>query len=401
MGSENGIACIRQLGEAVEARWQAVDHDPRQISDIAVAAMAEARLPERLSPDEVVRWALSGVTVPQQRDLPAKFGQPPVTLFRSRRFYIEALFWIDGTTTIHEHAFSGAFQVLAGSSIETRYRFEAERRFDGHFVLGALSVASSAYLRAGDVRPIHSGRGGLIHALFHLERPSVTIVVRTYRDADAGPQLNYHRPGIGYDPFLVDETRDRAAQVIAMLRNTEHPQLEAIVGDAIARADLPTAYKFLGECATIPDRALVDRLLGRVRDPAAAEQFRAAHQEGRRIAFLQSRRALVKPPELRFFLGVLLNAHQRAAVLQLVRARVPDGDPARQVARWVRELSNINMKLQVAGAPWQPNLLGIPEMTDDLEQALAATLTGAAPPPNAADFIRHLQDLPALRSLFA
>jgi hypothetical protein len=35
---------------------------------------------------------------------------------------IEALFWVDGTTSIHQHSFSGAFQVLAGKSIHSRYR---------------------------------------------------------------------------------------------------------------------------------------------------------------------------------------------------------------------------------------------------------------------------------------
>src|SRR5450432_3304985 len=182
-----GLESVDRLGIEVERRWQATDYDPRHFSDVAVAALAEAGLTEKLSPDDVVDWALSALTLPRQETLPATFGQPPVTLFRSRRFYIEALFWIDGSTSIHQHAFSGAFQVLEGSSIETRYAFETERVFDGHLVLGKLRTASTAMLRRGDIRPIASGPRGLIHALFHLERPSVTVVVRTFRDADAGP----------------------------------------------------------------------------------------------------------------------------------------------------------------------------------------------------------------------
>ena len=181
---------VDQVGFEIERLWQTTDYDPGQFSDLAVKALIDADLPHRTRPDDVIDWVFGASALPRQQNLPATFGQPPVTLFRSRRFYIEALFWVDGTTSIHQHAFSGAFQVLEGSSIETQYTFEPTRRVSEHFVLGALHVKSTSFLRTGDVRPIRQGRRQLIHSLFHLERPSVTIVVRTFRDGDSGPQLN-------------------------------------------------------------------------------------------------------------------------------------------------------------------------------------------------------------------
>jgi hypothetical protein len=45
-------------------------------------------------------------------------------VYAGRRFYVEVVFWAEGTTAIHQHSFSGAFQVLVGSSIHTLYGFE-------------------------------------------------------------------------------------------------------------------------------------------------------------------------------------------------------------------------------------------------------------------------------------
>ena len=397
-----GIEAVDAMGAEIERRWLTVDYEPRHFSDICSSALAAAGLPDRIDPDAIVSWALEAPTLPRQETLPATFGQPPVTLFRSRRFYVEALFWIDGSTTIHQHSFSGAFQVLDGSSIETRYSFEPERQFDGHFVLGTLRATRTSLLRKGDIRPIVSGQGQLIHSLFHLDRPSVTIVARTFRDASAGPQFRYAWPGIGENPSFAEETLDRAIELVTMLRQIDHPELEEKVGALVARSDLHGAYRLLNECFPHLDRALFERLLSRLRDPAAVEVFRASFEETRRIRLLLSRRNVVKEPELRFFLGVLLNVHERRDALELVRARVPDRAPSAQVASWVRQLSTLNLKLRAAGAVWEPNMLGLPEITGELERALAEELEGRAAPPGseAEQFLTRLRAMPALSALF-
>jgi len=399
-----GLAVIDELGAGLEERWRAANYDTRQFPDMACEALAQAKLHGQLTSDQLIEWGLTALALPAQRDPEAKFGQPPLTLFRAPRFHVDALHWTDGSTTIHQHSFSGAFEVLAGSSIETRYVFDPERSFDGHFVMGRLRVITTALHAVGDVTPIRSGPGGLIHALFHLDRPSVSIVVRTYLDDDAGPQFNFARPGIGTDPFFIEGNRDRALQLVGLIRNVDHPSLERWVGDLVARSDLHTAYRTLEACINLPDRSLFDRLIDRVRDPDARDRFRAAFEEKRRIAFLLGRRALVKDAELRFLLGVLLNATCRADALTIVGARSTRIEPTRQVAAWLRQLSAVTAKLQAGGVPWQPNLLGLPEFDDELERVLAGVLEGkafAADDGRVGAFIAHLRALPALASLFA
>lgn len=59
--------------------------------------------------------------------------------------------------------------------------------------MGRTNFLNSELLRRGDVRTIHSG-GRLIHALFHLDRPSVSLVVRTFNLDKGQPQYYYSRP---------------------------------------------------------------------------------------------------------------------------------------------------------------------------------------------------------------
>jgi hypothetical protein len=396
------IEPVEALGFSIEESWRAADYDPQRFPEIAARALGDAALPGGLTSDDIVAWALRPGPLPRQQDLRADFGQPPLTLFHGRRFYLDALHWIDGSTSIHQHSFSGAFQVLAGSSIETQYAFEPERGFDGRFVVGKLAVINTRLHRAGDVTPIRSGPTGLIHALFHLDRPSVTIVVRTPKDPGADPQLNFTRTGIGNDPFFTEPAFDRTIQIVRFLCNVAHPRLESIVGDLVARSDMHTAYRVLEACLAVDDRALLERLCDRVRDQDLSELFRRTFDESRRSRFLYSRRALVRDPELRFFLGVLLNAPRRQEALALVAAWAPDRDPARQTAAWVRQLSTVTVKLQAANVPWQPNLLGLPAFTDELEGALAKELAEAAGGrQQAQSLLATLRGVPALACLFA
>ena len=392
---------IEEVGAKVEEAWRDIDYEPKAFPELAVAALSEARLSEKLTPDDIVDWVFTGQELPHQADPTGMFGQPPVTVYRGRRFYIDTLFWVDGTTAVHQHAFSGAFCVLAGSSIETRFHFDLGRDIDGLFQIGKLQVVSTALLRPGDVRPIASGPR-LIHSLFHLERPSSTVVIRTYRDAAAGPQFDYSRPGIGHDPFFQDPTLDRTLHLVKMLRTVEHPRFEQLVGDLVARSDLHTAYRILRDCLSLQDRELVDRLVRRLRDVDLAESVRQSFEQTRRLSFLHSRRGLVKDPELRFFLGVLLNAQRRTDVMDLVLAREPNVVPGRTIAGWLRRLSNITAKLQAGGAAWEPNLLGLPTFTDQLEADLEAVLDGrpVGVGEQTATFIDRLHMLPALSSLW-
>jgi hypothetical protein len=368
------IGLIDELGRDIERAWQRVNLERAAFAELCAEKLEAARLHERVVPEEIVRTAFHD-PLPQQSDPMARFGQPPVTLFRSRRFYIDALFWVDGTTAIHDHGFSGAFQVLSGQSIETNYSFEPLRDVDGHLGFGELRADRSALRGEGDVRAIPAGPG-YIHALFHLARPSVSLVVRTFRDPAESTQREYSPGGVGYDSFLDDPVRDRMVQIVQMLRKIEHPAFEQIVGDLISTVDLNTGFAIIRSCSGIPDGPLIERLIERIRDPEGARRISVWLAYRKHIDFVVGKRASIREPSLRFMLAILLNVRRRADALNLIAAYVPGCDPGRQLAAWLCELSKTTIKLSVRGVPFEPNVFGLPTFAPGCEQAAADLFSG-------------------------
>src|SRR5262245_23314034 len=169
---------FNQLGERIEDLWRATNYNEERLPEIAADALKRAALPEKLSAWDVVAWSLKQNELPPQRDLPAKFGDPPITLYVAPRFHIDVYFWFEGTTAIHQHGFCGAFQVLLGSSIHSWYQFEQREVINTFTEFGEMRLKVCELLEVGDVQEIWAGRQ-YIHSLFHLDQPSATIVVRT------------------------------------------------------------------------------------------------------------------------------------------------------------------------------------------------------------------------------
>ena len=95
--------------------------------------------------------------LPIQATFGSDFGQPPVTVFWHPRFFIDVLVWNSGTTSIHDHAFSGAFALLQGTSLHTQYEFRESENLGPHFKLGALQLGAVELLQLGSSRQIHAG----------------------------------------------------------------------------------------------------------------------------------------------------------------------------------------------------------------------------------------------------
>src|SRR5205814_7981727 len=130
---------FQELGAQVEALWRAENYNEKVFPEIAAHALVEADLPARVDPWEIIRWVHTAESLPQQYDVEGRFGNPPITLFAGPRFYIDVYYWLDGTTSIHQHSFTGAFQVLLGSSIHSRYSFREDKIINEHFSAGELT----------------------------------------------------------------------------------------------------------------------------------------------------------------------------------------------------------------------------------------------------------------------
>ena len=174
----------------------------------------------------------------------SEFGEPEIVAYSHPRFYIQLLFWMDGTTAIHQHEFSGAFHVMHGSSIHAHYEFENATSITPYLRVGNLRMKKMELLQTGRTVPIVSGQRD-IHSLFHLDSPSVTVVVRTQHDPGTGPQFNYIPPHVAIDPHFSDKLTMRRKQLLDVLEQAEESGYADVVMEMIADLDFERGFSVL------------------------------------------------------------------------------------------------------------------------------------------------------------
>lgn len=341
------IDYVQRLGDRVTDAWRAHDYDLDRLPELALEALREDPPHRHVDVTAILRWLATTTQLPPQPSLASRFGEAGVELYigGDNRLLIQALFWIDGTTSIHEHAFAGAFAVLAGSSVHSEFRFAVEDRLGPGVRIGELEHRHSELLERGDVRAI---RPALVHSLFHLERPSVTIVVRSIGAPGHTQQLDYRRPHVAIDRALIAPAVRRRIAALQMLAQLDAAEHDRVLQEMLACACASEAYVLLD--AAIDDRLLraprsehhawLDRQLAvaRARHPRLDDRIAAVFHERLRESQIIALRERVHDAELRFFLALLLNVPRRDLVLRLIERRHPGADPRDTVVRLVRAL---------------------------------------------------------------
>ena len=237
--------------------------------------------------------------------------------YNHSRFYIQLLFWLDGTTDIHQHEFSGAFHVMAGSSIHAHYEFENAQSVTPHLRVGDLRMKQIELLETGRTVPIVSGQH-CIHSLFHLDTPSITVAsVRTQHDPGTGPQFNYLPPHIALDPIFSDTLTMRRKQLLDVLEQIRDPTYPQLVSEMIADLDFERGFYVLQHCmGHLKEIDEWERVLEafRTKHGKLAAGVSATLEESVRRDIIKDLRRAVTEPEHRFFLAVLMNAPTCASI---------------------------------------------------------------------------------------
>ena len=364
---------IRLLGDAVEKSWREENYCEDAFPNIASSLLREADLPSKISAWDTFVWTLGQTELPRQMDVHSNFGSPAITLYTAPRFYIDIYFWFQGTTTIHQHRFCGAFQVLLGSSLHSWYEFQRHTAINAFMEIGEMSLKECGLLNVGDVQEIRPGRQ-YIHSLFHLDHPSATVVVRTGESPLHLPQFNYEKPSLAIDPFFELDTVTKKLQAVEALIRAERPGADKIIGDLLDNADLQTAYYILLQVRKTASLGNLEKIFninneGRTfRD--LFERVRARHGSNadtlarvfEHREFLQEiliRRSYITDPEQRFFFALLLNVDGKERILELIADRFPGTDPVEKILDWVFDLS----QTRLAGAAGQ-NALGLAEFDE-------------------------------------
>jgi hypothetical protein len=349
------IKAFEYLGDNVAEKWVRGGSREEDFGEIATNGLAESGILTSIAPEEIVAWVMKSEHVLDQKV--SDFGQPPVRVYTGDGFYIEALFWIDGTTSIHEHAFTGAFGVLSGSSVQSTYTFTPERVVSERLIIGRTRFIASELLNRGSIRPIHSG-DSLIHSLFHLDRPSVSIVVRSSAKVrNARPQYFYFRPYLALYDFDLPSVWVIQTRMLESLTRTDAPSFWKAAREISSHCDPFMLFRTISIgfrrkkedqdnwellLSTIPrqTRWLLDYIL-----PCVEENERSG-----RISSLRSK---IHDPMHRFFLALLLNVPTREELLRLISERFPSRDPRSLILSWLTEL----FKEQRAGVQLNSEML--------------------------------------------
>jgi hypothetical protein len=333
---------FEKLGRTVLERWREQNFSLEVFPELTRTAIEEVPPSENVDIEELIHEFLSNDDQPFQSE--SSFGQPELIAFNDTRFYIQILFWLEGTTEIHQHEFSGAFHVMQGSSVHSEFDFVGARSVTPHIRTGDLRVKQIELLETGRTVPITSGRD-CIHSLFHLDTPSITVVIRTHHDPGTGPQYNYLPPHIAINPLHADSLTARRKQLLDVLETIDDPDYGTHVNEMMGRLDFERGFTIL--------RHAMPRLKELNEWDEVLATFQNKHGELalgvpdtlaeclRRETISQMRHFIINP-EHRFFLALLINVQNRADILALVARRFPGSSPIDTILGWAEELVEPN-----------------------------------------------------------
>jgi hypothetical protein len=236
-----------------------------------------------------------------------------------------------------------------------------------------MNLKTVELLKIGKVREIRAGRD-YIHGLFHLDQPSATIVVRTYRSPLHLPQYSYHKPFLAIDPFFEEPNTIKKLQSINALIRTKHPETQQLISKLLETSDFQTTFKILSTVRGFLQKNKVDEVfnldtsqnqfkalleVAKKRHGKLAEVFAEVFAYQEKIDEILKLRSYVTEPEHRFFMALLMNVEGNERILSLIKERFPDAEPIDKILDWTYDLAQMRvMGLKI------PNALGIADFGD-------------------------------------
>lgn len=281
-GTDDGFeACIAGIGNEMSAalRGPAREDDPRFL-DLSAEVLSKYQPWKHF--DGVARlrrFALGELGKSTQAE--THFSDHQQIIYSGDGFYIEALFWTVTVTSVHQHAFGGAFCVLDGAVMHTTYAYEVRKVINDSFKLGHLSQKFCERISTGDVRQILPG-DQFIHDTHHIPGVSVTLVLRTNHPSNYMPQWDYQYPSVAISRRQQPIETIKAIEALTALQRADRKALAETFFSLAERDDPCLLYWIVRSHAWAGlDPDVQTNFLARVRDhDFGADILRAAaHRE--------------------------------------------------------------------------------------------------------------------------
>ncbi len=180
----NSAAWLNNLIDWCQKFEKIVEENPSlQLSQLAYQELSKIDWSLGFNHQEFIERLFSLPQFPKQVHVKSQFGEPPFTIYYSEKnnFYVEIYFWDKLHTSIHDHGFQGAYQVISGQSIQSEYEFIEEVKKNKDSSIGILNPKELTLLNAGDTREIILGNK-FIHRVLHLEKKTASLIVRSAKN---------------------------------------------------------------------------------------------------------------------------------------------------------------------------------------------------------------------------
>lgn len=335
------ISLFQNLGTQVDQEYRNASYDELRLPEIAANALKSFN-PNFEWSGELFMQLLNDSTAPQNPFDP--FSDLPIILYHSASIKVEILVWTKGTTSIHQHGFGGAFKVLQGSSVHCCYAFNEQSRINSHFIQGELCSTTVEYLKTNSVVEIHSGRQGLIHRLFHLESPSISLLIRDHAQQWQLPQYKYFTFGVALDNFFYEA--DDSLQIFSRLYRTLGMLDQNVANDClkcqISQFDFPRIFAWFSTNSGIFQNTSVSSDLVKEVEKSHGSMSNLVIQLAESFleenAIVKSRNHMASP-DMRLFLGLLLNVQNKSELFALISKIYPGKDSKEICQRWLMKLA--------------------------------------------------------------
>jgi hypothetical protein len=336
MGARMLIELARQLGNEVDERWARKGYALDAFASVAADTIERLSPHDRFDLAEFANWLAQTEDLPEQLDPRSRFGDPPITVWRTSRFVVDLYFWTTPETDLHDHGFTGAFTNLLGESLHCVYRAGLVEEPEPGVMVTDLELQAVQLLVKGSIRPILGGRR-FIHRVTHLSRPTVTLTVRTIDTGSTFRQYSYLYPSIGIEVSDRSDEQDQLSRkrrrFLSFLATIGHLGLESYVKQLVDRSDTRDALKYIAKLNKDADLqplehfGLLNRLLEQLeaRYGAWIDKFGSAleHQikEGR-VNWQP-----IHDVDQRFLAAVLLALPSRREVIETIKRYRDPTDP--------------------------------------------------------------------------
>jgi hypothetical protein len=260
---------------------------------------------------------------------------------RNADFRIDLLYWIENTAATHDHITCGAFAAIHGDRLHGQYTFAGQQQLGPWIETGQLTKVELEVMCEGDARPL---RPDLIHDVFWLSKPSVTLVVRCadHPGAASRKPRSFWAPGLALVPKAHHETSivSRRAEGLALMRMANESLYEQALRRILEGPDPSLAYYAFTAAAVSTPTVLDEALDGLTRPSSVLPHLVQARTQIVRRSHLNG--LYTADDESRLLVGLLWAEADSKACLEAIATVFPDDSATTVVDAAVTALEDVD-----------------------------------------------------------